>query len=199
MNKKGEEKMLKTIDVGLMANHLSAHKGVISRLELYTKHAKEQQLVVILQKQIGIMKNHVEVMNQLLNPNQNNNLNLPPIPLNVPIYQNQSNQLDIGIDDRNMALDAHFTATAMANDNFVSATNMKDPQVKRIHVEMALQQSDIANLHENLAHQLGWLTHPNATSIQQNEAMSPLGKFQQNSTVMNVPPNLSTQNQNRIN
>ena len=46
MNKKGEEKMLKTIDVGLMANHLSAHKGVISRLELYTKHAKEQQLVV---------------------------------------------------------------------------------------------------------------------------------------------------------
>lgn len=63
MNKKGEEKMLKTIDVGLMANHLSAHKGVISRLELYTKHAKEQQLVVILQKQIGIMKNHVEEPN----------------------------------------------------------------------------------------------------------------------------------------
>lgn len=51
-------------------------------------------------------------------------------------------------------LDAHFTATAMANDNFVSATNMKDPLVKRIHAEMALQQSDIANLHENLAHQL---------------------------------------------
>ena len=181
--------MLKTIDVGLMANHLPTHKGIISRLELYINHATEQQLVTIFQKQVGLMKNHVKVMNQLLNPSQNNNIVLPPIPQNVPLYSNQSEKVDIGIDDRNMALDAHFTATAMANDNFVSATNMKNPQVKKIHVEMALQQSDIASQLEMLSKQLGWLSHPNATDVEQNEAISPLGMLPQTPTAMNIPQN----------
>ncbi|MCM3441556.1 hypothetical protein AB3Z07_26730 (plasmid) [Metabacillus halosaccharovorans] len=51
--------MLKTIDVGLMANHLSAHEGVIKRLDLYVKITKNQQLLNILGQQIGTMKNHV--------------------------------------------------------------------------------------------------------------------------------------------
>lgn len=170
--------MLKTVDVGLMANHLPAHNGVISRLELYMNYAKEQQLVQILQKQIGMMKHHVQVMNQLLNLNQNNNVVLPPIPQNVPLHTNELNKNYFGIDDRDMALDAHFTATAMANDNFISATNMKNPQVKRIHIEMALQQSNIADQLGMLAQQLGWITHPNATNYEMNEAMSPMGMSQ---------------------
>jgi F0F1-type ATP synthase epsilon subunit len=57
--------MLKTIDVGLMANHLLAHKGIIKRLELYANTAVNQQLARTLEQQIGMMRNHVQVMNQL--------------------------------------------------------------------------------------------------------------------------------------
>ncbi|UOQ94023.1 hypothetical protein MUO14_03370 [Halobacillus shinanisalinarum] len=49
--------MLNTVDVGLMANHLDAHKSIIKRLELYLNNAKNQQLIHTLEQQIGIMKN----------------------------------------------------------------------------------------------------------------------------------------------
>jgi hypothetical protein len=104
--------------------------------------------------------------------------------------------VDIGITDEDMLLDAHFTATAMANDNFISATNMKNPQVKQIHVEMALQQSTIAKQYHMLGEQLGWMSHPDATSTEQSEAMSTLMK---NPIPMNNPSDMSIQNQNRLN
>ncbi|WP_078544485.1 hypothetical protein [Litchfieldia alkalitelluris] len=170
--------MLKTVDVGLMANHIPAHKGVISRLEVYSRHVNNQQLMVIFQKQIMMMKNHVQAMNQLLNPNQNNQVMLPPIPQNIPLYTDQTKG-SIGIEDREMALDSHFTANAMANENFMSATNMKNTHVKRAHVEMGLQQLDIAGQLEILAQQQGWLTHPNATMMEQNESMNHLNKSNQ--------------------
>jgi hypothetical protein len=49
-------------------------------------HAKDQRVTAILQTQIATMKNHVQVMNQLLNPSQNNQtISLPPIPQNMPV------------------------------------------------------------------------------------------------------------------
>jgi hypothetical protein len=164
--------MLKTIDVGLMSNHLLAHKGIIKRLEFYANSAKDQQLILFLDQQIGTMRNHVKVMNQLLDPNNTNPVTLPPIPQGLVNNGKQISTVDIGLEDHDMALDAHFTATAIANDNFISSSNMKNQQVKRIHTEMALQQSQIANQYEMLAQQLGWLKHPNATTLEQTEAMN---------------------------
>ena len=166
--------MLKTIDVGLMVNHLSAHEGVIKRLDLYVKITKNQQLLNILGQQIGTMKNHVQVMNMLLDPNHSKQVTLPPIPQNGFQINTQQSIMEIGLEDKYMALDAHFTATAMANDNFISSTNMKDPHVKHIHVEMAMQQSQIAKQHEMLGEQMGWMTHPNATTNEQQQAINPL-------------------------
>jgi hypothetical protein len=34
--------MLKSVDVGLMSDHLMAHEGVISRLHLYMGEAQDQ-------------------------------------------------------------------------------------------------------------------------------------------------------------
>lgn len=172
--------MLKVIDVGLMSNHLNAHQGVIKRLELYTSHAKNQQLVHTLNQQIGAMKNHVNVMNQLLNTNNTNAVTLPPIPRGIPTGISTGSSIDIGLEDRDISFDAHFTANAMANDNFVSSSNMKDQQAKRLHNEMAMQESTIANQYEMLAQQLGWANPPNATKVEQTQAMNHLA---------NIPPN----------
>lgn len=191
--------MLKVIDVGLMANHLSAHQGAIKRFELYSKLTKNPNLLSILGQQIGMMQNHVQVMNMLLDPNHTNQVTLQPVPQVTPQQNQNSLFIDIEIGDRDMAFDSHFTATSMANDNFISSTNMKNLQVKRIHSEMALQQSQIAKQYEMFTEQMGWMDHPVATNIQQQEAMSPL----QNQTFNPLNQNgqqeqLDTQNPQRI-
>ncbi|WP_019416197.1 hypothetical protein [Paenisporosarcina sp. TG20] len=191
--------MLKVIDVGLMANHLSAHKGAIKRFELYSNLTKNPNLLTILGQQIGMMQNHVQVMNMLLDPNHTNQVTLQPVPQVTSQLNQNSVAIDIEIEDRDMAFDSHFTATSMANDNFISSTNMKNPQVKRIHSEMALQQSQIAKQYEMFAEQMGWMDHPIATSIQQQGAMSPL----QNQTFNPLHQNgkqaqMNTQNSQRI-
>ncbi|RSL28899.1 hypothetical protein D7Z54_34080 [Salibacterium salarium] len=164
--------MLKTIDVGLMTNHLSAHTGVLKRLELYTRITKSPQLLSVLGQQIGAMKNHVEVMNTLLDPDQSNQIILAPVPQSNLQPNQQPLQLDMA--DYDMTLDAHFTAMAMANDNFVSSSNMKNPQVKKLHSDMAMQQSQIAKQYETFAEQMGWMTHPNATMAEQQQAVNPI-------------------------
>lgn len=84
-----------------------------------------------------------------------------------------------------MALDAHFTANAMANDNFVSSSNMKSPQAKRLHTEMAMQESNIANQYEMLAEQLGWVNPPVATNVEQTQVISPKISMSPNGTMTN--------------
>ncbi|UOR12046.1 hypothetical protein [Halobacillus amylolyticus] len=166
--------MLNTVDVGLMANHLDAHKGIIKRLELYLNHAKNQQFIHTLEQQIGILKNHVKVMNQLLDPNNTSPVTLPSIPQSTLNGGKQTSSVDIGLVDRDMAFDAHFTANAMAKDNFVSSNDMKNQQVKQLHSGMAMQQSHIGNQYEMLAQQLGWLNPPQATNLEQTNSISPL-------------------------
>ncbi|MDC3418765.1 spore coat protein, partial [Aquibacillus salsiterrae] len=160
--------MLKTVDVGLMANHLSVHNSVIKKLERYASGTQNQQLIMILEQQAGLMKNHTTVMNNLLNPNQNTQVSLPPIP-EVKSHSH-ANYTPVGLEDKDIAIDAHLTAMAMSNDNFTSALNMKDPQIKKIHIEMALQQSHIADQLDMLAQQNGWMSHPNATAMEQTNA-----------------------------
>lgn len=164
--------MLKTIDVGLMANHLSVHNALIKKLELYASGTKNQQLIMLLEQHAGLMKNHVNVMNNLLNPDNLNQVSLPPIP-HVTSH-NHNTYSSLGLEDKDIATDAQITAMAMANNNFTSALNMKNPQVKKIHVEMALQQSQIAEQIGMLAQQNGWMSHPNASTTEQVEAQNPL-------------------------
>lgn len=157
--------MLKTVDVGLMANHLSAHEGIIARLTLYSRATQNGHLSQLLQQQIGMMENHVRVMNQLL---KQHNVSLPPIPNAEQHTQNRlgMQNVNLAMDDRLLAFDAHFTAMAMANENFTSASSMKDPHVKQIHIEMALQQQQFAQQYEMMMDHYGWVTPPQATDAE---------------------------------
>ncbi|QOR67179.1 hypothetical protein IM538_03250 [Cytobacillus suaedae] len=188
--------MNKTVDVGLMANHLSAHQGVINRIQLYANNSTNQRLSNILHTQKVMMEHHVQVMNQLLNPSMNTGqVTLPPIPNNGTMNKSLgTNPNNIGLSDKDMLVDAHFTAQAMATDNFMSAMNMKDLNVKNIHVEMALQQSQIAKQHEMLGHELGIMNHPNATQMEQTASMKPM---MGNQTAMMNSMNQNTQQQNQ--
>ncbi|MDC3417584.1 hypothetical protein NC799_11820, partial [Aquibacillus sp. 3ASR75-54] len=49
---------------------------------------------------------------------------------------------------------------------------------KKIHIEMALQQSHIADQLDMLAQQNGWMSHPNATAMEQTNAQIPLKENQ---------------------
>src|SRR5699024_11741662 len=121
---------------------------------------QNKQIATIKKKQMMIMNNHVQVMKQLLDPKQST-VNLLLITTNVGMVQNLNNNLDIS--DQDIAVDAHFTASAMAKENFNSAENMKNHQVKKTHTEMALQQSTIAGMYEQLMNQLGWMSQPDVS------------------------------------
>src|SRR5699024_5294886 len=166
----GFKKMLKNVDVGLMVNHLSAHNAIIKRLDMYINHVQNQQIATIIQKQMMIMNNHVQVMKQLLDLKQST-VNLLLIPTNVVMVQNLNNNLDIS--DQDIAVDAHFTASAMAKENFNTAENMKNHQVKKTHTEMELQPSTIAVMYEQLMNQLGWMSQPNVSTSEQIAALAP--------------------------
>ncbi|WP_088051934.1 hypothetical protein [Virgibacillus dakarensis] len=185
--------LLKTVDVGLMANHLSAHKAIIKRLNLYSRAVQNKQLATILEQQVMIMRNHVQTMNQLLDPNQQK-VSLPPIPNGATKMQNQIVENDFGIDDHDIAIDAHFTASSMAKENFNSSENMKNQQVKQIHSQMAMQQSQIAERHEMLAQQMGWASHPNASIAEQTAVVTPLETMPNQAGII-PPQQMDNQNQ----
>src|SRR5699024_12149542 len=96
-----------------MANHLSAHKSIIKQLELYTTLIQNSNILYILNEQITVMKNHIQVMNELLDPKQST-VNLPTISsnLNTAITNQIAPSYEKG--EKDIADNAHFTATAMA-------------------------------------------------------------------------------------
>ena len=166
--------MQKLIDVGLMANHLPVHQAVIKRLELYLKVVENQQIAEVIQKQVKVMNNHVQTMNQLLSPNQNQVM-LPPIPsTSIQRQSNGAQTLTLNMTEKDIVIDCHFTASSMAKENFISAEAMKDRNVKNIHSEMALQQSKIAEIFETIMVQMSWVNHPDASAQERSSVISPL-------------------------
>ena len=166
--------MQKLIDVGLMANHLPVHHAVIKRLELYLKVVENQQIAEVIEKQVGMMNNHVRTMNQLLSPNQNQ-VTLPPLPSsNRQKQDNGVNAFTLNMTEKDIVIDCHFTASSMAKENFISAESMKDKQVKNIHSEMAQQQSKIGEMFAMIMEQMGWMNHPNASVEERSSVISPL-------------------------
>lgn len=130
-----------------MANHLPIHHAVISRLSLYLSTVRSNEVKTIIEKQILVMENHIKTMNELLNPNQQQ-AQLPPIPTTVaPLAKEQQLPPNLNLTEKDIVIDCHFTATSMAKENFSSSENMRDPLVKKIHSEMALQQSNIAEMY----------------------------------------------------
>src|SRR5690625_5468491 len=70
---------LPAVDLGLMADHLIAHEGVINKLELYQTKVTNATLKEIIVSHTSVMRDHVRVMLALINPYLNEHLELTPI------------------------------------------------------------------------------------------------------------------------
>src|SRR5699024_6890222 len=114
-------------------------------------------------------------MNELLDPKQST-VNLPPISsnLNTAVTNQIAPSYEMG--EKDIAVDAHFTASAMAKDNFNSSENMKNKQVKKLHSSMALQQATIAEAYEDLMNKMGWMQQLDGSTTDRNSVMTSMTK-----------------------
>lgn len=131
---------LPAADLGIMAEHLSTHEGMIRKLNIYYKTVTNPILKNLLCTHINVLRDHVRAMLTLIDPNQNRQVHLHGMQ-DVHLSNLYGNYTE---EEMDIALEAGATAKLMASDNFTSALMMKDLNVKNIHVEMALQD---VNLH----------------------------------------------------
>lgn len=158
--------ILTSVDLGLMANHLPKHEGVINKLKHYRSVTENTILAQVINEQIRIMRSHVRIMLQLMDPSQHGAEALTPVRHIVDtIKVHELKKLDKP-DYKDIALEARATAQFMAIDNFVSAIEMKVPTVKHIHVDMALQQVRIAGQYSQIINKMGW-EHPPVAAPQE--------------------------------
>jgi spore coat protein CotF len=114
-----------------------------------------------------MMQTHVIAMLQLLNPNQSGPVQLPPVtPIPVTVQEDIFRSSIL----KDIAIESRGTAQFMATDNLVSAMQMKVPAVKNAHINMAWQQTQIADFYNELISQIGW-EHPPAASAQEQLLM----------------------------
>ncbi|WP_117149258.1 hypothetical protein [Paraliobacillus zengyii] len=73
--------LLPIIDVGLMNEHLSTHEGLLGKLDLYQTESSATYLKKIVTIQQTLLKTHIRVMLELLNPSNENWIELPNINL----------------------------------------------------------------------------------------------------------------------
>ncbi|KAA0545263.1 hypothetical protein FZW96_17945 [Bacillus sp. BGMRC 2118] len=158
--------ILPAIDVQLMNEHLTTHEGVLYKLRIYYHHAKNPILKQIIQKQYMVMLDHVRVMLELLDPNRTKDAKLAPIQVDIvpsPLEGVIADQ------DKPLAIEGRATGQNMANTNFMSALMMKNPHVKSIHKEMALQQ---AKLQESYSRFLSIAFHEKPPMSSKEEQLS---------------------------
>jgi hypothetical protein len=137
---------LPAVDLGIMAEHLSTHEGVINRLKMYIKTVQNHMLKKILELHLIVLRNHVKTMLALIEPNRTHEVHLPEM---------NSLDWDVGIGkleeyEKDIALDTRSTAKLMGSDNFNSALMMKDSNVKNIHLKMSYQDVNMQMMYDHL-------------------------------------------------
>ncbi|MGJ9459859.1 hypothetical protein [Oceanobacillus sp. CF4.6] len=158
---------LPAVDLGLMANHLSAHEGVINKLKAYRETVTNHQLRDIISLQENVMQAHVWVMLALINPEYSNKVEVPP--LNIYDFKHKSNggSNETGNDNKWIALEVRHTAKNMSSTNYNSALMMQKPNVKTAHIEMALQQLQLQKIYDEFIESIGWKFVPHASVEEQ--------------------------------
>jgi spore coat protein CotF len=162
--------IIKAIDLGLMSEHLMVHKGVLGKLRLYFCLAEDERLKQILYEQAVIMANHVKVMIKLVDPELNERVTAADLQELEPLEIHCSNTAG-SMTDQEIALESRNAAKSMAGTNFSSALEMKTPNVRRIHVQMALQQTGMQDRYSELIKEKGWEYAPDSSRREQEEAV----------------------------
>ncbi|MFN2745773.1 MULTISPECIES: hypothetical protein [unclassified Bacillus (in: firmicutes)] len=155
--------ILPAVDLGLMAEHLSTHKGMLHKLKGYYSRATNAELKEIIGLQINVMRMHVKVMLQLINPYNQNSPEVTPLhALSDDPFRKKTGE-PATAHDHAIALEARASAKNMAGDNFFSALLMKDNHVRNAHIQMALQQASLQEMYSRLIKRMGLGYTPHAS------------------------------------
>ncbi|MBT2758796.1 hypothetical protein J7E71_23270 [Mesobacillus foraminis] len=136
---------LPAVDLGIMAEHLSTHKGVIHKLKMYYSTVQNPDLSKLLKLHIKVLRNHVNTMLALINPDRNGEVHLPSMEI---VHLSMGSALSEM--EKDIVLEARATAKLMGSDNFNSALMMKDTNVKNVHLQMSYQDVTMQMLYGNL-------------------------------------------------
>ncbi|ASK61306.1 hypothetical protein CFK37_03490 [Virgibacillus phasianinus] len=157
-------KTLPATDLGIMAEHLSAHEGVINKLEVYQANVSNTVLKEILVLQTTMMRAHVRIMLAFINPYNSGYIEVPELNdlLNANSHKGMEDK-ETNDNTKWIALEAHTTAKCLSNENYVSALMMKDKNVRNAHVEMALQQLTVQEKYTAFIKNMGWAFVPHVS------------------------------------
>lgn len=163
--------LLPIIDVGLMNEHLSTHEGLLGKLDLYLIESSVTYLKKIITIQQTLLKTHIQVMLELLNPSNQNWVELPSIHLEEKLTFSWPVYSDFDVLTKRITLELQSTAKAMAHTNFNSALLMKNKNVKHVHYQMAVQQATYMNFISAFVTEKDWAPSINATQATQRKVI----------------------------
>ncbi|WP_117170735.1 hypothetical protein [Paraliobacillus sediminis] len=163
--------LLPIIDVGLMNEHLSTHEGLLGKLDLYLIDSSATYLQKIITIQQTVLKSHIQVMLELLNPSNENWIELPSINLEEKLSISWPVYSDFDTLTKRITLELQSAAKAMAHTNFTSALMMKNENVKHVHYEMAVQQATYMNYISAFVKEKDWAPSIKASQVTQRKVI----------------------------
>jgi hypothetical protein len=141
---------LPTADLGIMAEHLATHEGMIKKLKIYYMTVRSSVLKSVIKTHIQVLRSHVRAMLTLINPNQKGPFHLHSTEKVHLQFANEP----FSEQEKDITLEARATAKLIASENFMSALMMKDHNVKHVHFEMALQEVRMQSLYNEIIHHI---------------------------------------------
>ena len=156
---------LPAADLGIMAEHLPTHEGVISKLKIFNEIVKNPELKKLIQSNIQMLWDHVKVMLELINPDHKGEVKLAELPdlqVNVEMVKLSEQEKDI-------VLETRAVSKLMGSDNFNSALMMKDLNVKNIHIQMAYQDIRMQMLYNMVVEKVNGDFTPRVTEAMQSK------------------------------
>lgn len=126
---------LPAVDLGIMAEHLPTHEGVISKLKIFNEIVENQELKKLIQLNIQMLREHVRAMLELIDPNRKREVKLAE----MSDIQINTDKLKLSEQEKEIILETRSGSKLMGSNNFNSALMMKDMNVKNIHIQMAYQ------------------------------------------------------------
>lgn len=156
---------LPAADLGIMAEHLPTHEGVISKLRIFKGIVDNQELKKLIQLNIQMLREHVRAMLELIDPNRKGEVKLAE----MPDIQINTEMLQLSEQEKDIVLETRSASKLMGSDNFNSALMMKDMNVKNIHIQMSYQDVRMQILYNMVVEHVDGDFTPRVTEAMQSK------------------------------
>ena len=156
---------LPAADLGIMAEHLPAHEGTISKLKIFIEIVENQELKKLIQLNIEMLRDHVRAMLELIDPNRKGEVKLAE----MSDIQINTEKLNLSEQEKDIVLETRSVSKLMGSNNFNSALMMKDLNVKNIHIQMAYQDVRMQMLYNLVVEHVNGDFTPRVTEAMQSK------------------------------